>query len=97
MNPYNANPTLWWLLLNEFSKFISERAAPPVARRTAAICKLNQTQYYLVFYKITRKGNILNFKAKLLCPVEGADLRNDMAIEKDSDAPAAFRFAWHSG
>lgn len=41
MTPYSANPTLWWLLLNEFSKFIKDSTAPPVARRTAATCKLH--------------------------------------------------------
>jgi hypothetical protein len=44
MTPYSASPTLWWLLLKEFSKFISDRTAPPVARRTATVCMQNRTQ-----------------------------------------------------
>lgn len=48
MATYNANPTLWWQLLNEFSNFLIDITAAPVASTTDTTFTITYIYMYYV-------------------------------------------------
>lgn len=48
MATYNANPTLWWQLLNEFSNFLIDITAAPVASSTDTTFTITYIYVYYV-------------------------------------------------